>query len=502
ILLQPSIIRLAEDGEAPLMSLYWREWIDREADLDRHLAQVDGSPEPATWQVRYLRQDSGDADPDPRADWEVDFSRRVLLAARSSRRADVLGAAQPVVERARRQQEALLEKAFRSAGVDWTSGPNEAQPKLTVALDLGDDGALTAGVEQEVTLRVTNDGPAALHRLSAWTASENPWLDHKEFYVGRLGPGESRDLTTQVTLHEGYLDEVTPVEVIFRDPVEERLASHTVWARAEAVPLPALSYSLRLFDDGSGRSRGDGDGLPEPGETVDLELTVVNTGGGATSEAFGRLGNRSRSAIDLRQGRLRLGEARDADGAPCPRPEAEGCTRALAPGATASGRFTFALRELPEGASGWELALRVGDNARYDYGAVQRGGFGDYFQIEEPLLLRPGESIDGSARVPPRVRVTRSPELQTSEGHGVLSGVVEDDTGVRDVVVFHGEDKVFFQGGRGAEPALPFSVEPALVPGDNLLTVLARDEQGLKATWSRSVWFSAPDATAMAQPGE
>ena len=120
----------------------------------------------------------------------------------------------------------------------------------------------------------------------------------------------------------------------------------------------------------------------------------------------------------------------------------------------------------------------------------------------ERLLLKPGEAFDGRERVPPRIRVTRSPELETSRSHVVLSGVVEDDEAVRDVLVFHGEDKVFYQGGRGGEPALPFSVEPELEAGDNLLTVLARDDRGLKATWSQAVWLEVPAATAMAQPDE
>jgi carboxyl-terminal processing protease len=502
ILLQPSVVRPGEGDEEPLVSLYWREWTEREADLDRHLAQVDRSLEDATWRVRYLREASEDDEPDPRSDWEVDFSRRVLLAARSARRADVLRSAQPVVEGARRTQEREIVAAFGAVGVDWSEGLNEARPSLEIDLDLGEDGALVAGEEEEIVLRVRNTGAAPLSRLSAWTESENPWLDHKEFYVGRLAPGETRELTTRVTLHEGYLDEIVPVQVHFRDPSERRLSSQTVRVRSKAAPRPAFSYSLRVVDDGTGRSQGDGDGLPEPGEIVDLELTVVNTGDGPSSEAFARLGNKSGRALDLSRGRIRLGESKDAEGAPCPRPEAEGCKRAMAPGSTAVGRFTFTLRELPPESEGWALQLRVGDNARYDYGAVQRGGFGEYFQVEERLLLRPGQPFDGTGRVPPRVRVTRAPELETSSAHVVLSGVVEDDESVRDVLVFHGEDKVFFQGGRGGDPALPFSVEPELKPGANLVTVLARDDQGLKATWSQAVWQDVPAATAMAQPEE
>ena len=42
----------------------------------------------------------------------------------------------------------------------------------------------------------------------------------------------------------------------------------------------------------------------------------------------------------------------------------------------------------------------------------------------------------------------------------IISGVVRDDRGVRDVVIFHGEEKVFFrggsEGGTGCESAASF----------------------------------------------
>ena len=498
ILLQPSVVEPGPDGGEPLVSLYWREWIEREADLDKHLDEVAVTPEPATWQVRYLRQNDDVDGVDAREDWEVDFARRVLLAAGSSRRAEVLRSAQSVVEAARRNQERALVDALQGVGVDWRAGQQGADAGLEVEFDLGDDAALIAGEEEVVYLKVTNTGPDSLTRLAAWTESANPWLDHKEFYVGRLEPGESRRLPVTVDLHAGYLDEVAPMTVHFRAPASEGLDQHTVRVRSHAAPRPALAYRVRVVDDGTGRSQGDGDGVPDAGEIIDLEVTVTNRGDGPSSEAFARLRNRSGRMVDLSRGRLRLGESRDAAGRTCPRPEAEGCSRSIRPGESASGRFTFALRDLESGVDAWQLELQVGDNARYDYGAVQRGGFGEYFQAEERIELRSGEALDGSERIPPTIRVTRVPPLESAEGHVVLSGVVEDDSAVRDVLVFLGEDKVFFQGGRGEEPALPFSVEPSLEPGTNLLTILVRDEQGLKATWSQAIWHEAPVATARA----
>jgi hypothetical protein len=82
--------------------------------------------------------------------------------------------------------------------------------------------------------------------------------------------------------------------------------------------------------------------------------------------------------------------------------------------------------------------------------------------------------------------------------------MVRDDTGVRDVVIFHGDEKIFYQGG-GAENMVPFTAEPGLKPGGNLFVVLARDAQGLTATRSLAVWNPSEAVSSTsgdAQPSE
>ena len=84
-------------------------------------------------------------------------------------------------------------------------------------------------------------------------------------------------------------------------------------------------------------------------------------------------------------------------------------------------------------------------------------------------------------------------------GTAVLSGVVNDDVGVRDVIIFHGDDKVHYQGGGAGIRALPFTVELALTPGANHITVLARDEKGLTDAHSVSVFFDEQGTASFLQ---
>jgi hypothetical protein len=55
-------------------------------------------------------------------------------------------------------------------------------------------------------------------------------------------------------------------------------------------------------------------------------------------------------------------------------------------------------------------------------------------------------------------------------------------------MIYHGEDKIFYQGGGEKGVALPFTVEKQLEPGPHHFYILVRDENGLATTESVHVW--------------
>ena len=90
---------------------------------------------------------------------------------------------------------------------------------------------------------------------------------------------------------------------------------------------------------------------------------------------------------------------------------------------------------------------------------------------------------------PPEIQVTREPDAVVGRSQTVLSGVVKDDQGLEDVIIFHGEDKVFYQGGGESIRSVPFTIDLQLEEGENLLVVLARDSEGLTDIQSLNVFF-------------
>ena len=343
-----------------------------------------------------------------------------------------------------------------------------------------------AGTHENIRLTVTNGGDEPVFQISGVTRSENPWLDQREFYFGTIPPGESRSYEQRLGLHDGYPTTETHVDVDLTDVDRNILATEAVRFRTEGKALPLLSYSLKMFDGRDGQGRGNGNGIPEVGEKVYVKVSVRNEGQGPTQDAFVRLKNRSGRTLDLAQGGFSVGERIDMDGQECEE-FAPGCGPTLAPGETFEGLLEFSLSELPESGA-WEVDLLIGDNRAYDYSVVQQGGFFDFFQQTETLSLSPEAGVDEKIRMPPQIEVTKRPEVVTKDGFVVISGIARSAGKARDIIVYHGEDKIFYEGGGDQATVKPFTVERRLDPGPHSFYILVRDQAGLTSSKSVHVW--------------
>jgi len=69
----------------------------------------------------------------------------------------------------------------------------------------------------------------------------------------------------------------------FRERRQEVMDRVVSWLTAAPQPGPLTHAGQATDDDNSGASSGDGDGLVEPGETIELGLTLANAGDAAAS---------------------------------------------------------------------------------------------------------------------------------------------------------------------------------------------------------------------------
>jgi len=498
--------RAEDDGGAPFALVHWRERISREADLDKHLDHASARMEQPAYSATYLRKADVErkrtGERDLAHDVEVQFARDMVLAAPSARRADMLSAAAPIVARHAKLWDKQIEDAFTAIGIDWSAGPSVKDPNVELTLSVGGDGQLIAGDERDVTVTVTNRGAEPLYRLVAVASSDSGVLDGREFVFGKVGPGQTRSFVHSVHLVDGFPAERSPVKLALRDGGVEPLKTVDLSVDVTARPLPAFSWSWRVLGTNAELAAG---------QELELELTVTNTGDGAAVEPFARLKNQSGRSLDIRRGTVEPGAMVDDAGKACvitkPGIEAgkvvgdmpaqsgrligdapgyaKDCHRSLPAGATWTGRFALDVKDVPE--DGIRFELQVGDGAAYDHAAVVREGFYPYFTQREDVHWQgklPLEPV--STRQPPTITVTRAPTTVAGADHATISGVVRDDHGIADVLVYKGSDKVFFQGGLGGEPlrSVPFTAEVPLDMGVTTLVILATDDEGHTVTRS------------------
>ena len=486
VLLQPSIIRSEKENQSEMISLYWREWLSRESSLDNHLeydSLMDGE---TSFSLRYLLEEKeAGTIIKPEEDWEVIFAQKVLSSARGTDRRSCLKAAKLIVEELERQEDEKIRVAFQEQKIDWSKGENPEKLEAEVSLQYGEDGVLDAGEEEEVHLTIQNTTGQDWTQISAFITSENPSLNHREFYFGKISAGERVSKSVKIQLPLGYGSEKGEVQVHLRDPSGEKQTETSLY-ETKSLKKPMFAVKISV-DDGQSEGaaakgiKGDGDGIPEVGETIALNVEVKNIGSGPAIQPYIRLKNRSRRQIDLIKGTLELGEYQK-DGQSC-EDGAEGCYRRLVAGASETESLLLELREKPDDGA-WSLEVLIGSNLSFDYNTAVLGGFSDYFQLKYNLEIEQDtfESISLQQPVIVLDKINRNGSLLD------LTGYVQDDSGVTDIIIFRGEDKVLYQGETGLNDKIPFALECELEEKNNPFYILTKDNQGLVSSQYLHYW--------------
>lgn len=513
---------------------YLRESDLRSALTNERAAEVE---RPAEVLRYYLsgedRQALREADPQDQENQEEDefllrFSRELLSNAQRAGRREMLEDAQPVLTAARGRELGAAVAELQRLGVNWDEGTDQgaSATRVEVSTSGGDTNTARAGEAFEVRVRVTNEGENPLFRLRAVTKSDNRLFDDRELVFGRLNPGETREWTATLGVcrtRDGEracrLPRDTPfradgIRVEFTEEHGHAPEAAEIRTTVQALPRPVFSYAVHIADD----ERGNGDGLMQRGERGSLYLHVRNTGDGASFETHANLRNLSGRGVLLHAGRFRIdnmapGEERvvqfgfevlsdferndaklevsiiDADlrEASTEKLEVPIAGDGEAPTA-ASGHFVVAdgtvLRASP-GADASVVARVSGGALRLPRTATS-GAFTRVTLAEgEPAWVPSSASGSGSGgqvsivmnRVPPSVGLSGTPDLVTRESSITLRGEAQDDEHVRDMYIFAGARKVFYQSNAdGDNPrSLRYEAPIPLHPGINYVTVFARE---------------------------
>ncbi len=380
-----------------------------------------------------------------RADWEIDMARElaIQLAGEGMTRLEPAAILRTLNRRSEREQSRLT-AALSRLGVDWTAGNDVREARVEVRLD-GGGNPITAGQEGRIRVAVTNHGPGVLYRLLAVSRSDQRALDDRELAFGRVAPGQTVEQTLEFKLPKDTLSRIDDVAFSFHEGGGRPIPTMSSRLEVVALPRPRFAYAVQIDD----KESGNGDGTIQPEERVELVVDIENTGRGSSLSTFATLRSLSGNLVFLRRGREQLDE--------------------VPAGERRQARFEFEIKPgFAEQKARFELAVMDVSLRVY---AVEK--------IDIPL--RPPAGLEGRAatlaiNTPPVLEIEPQPRVVSGD-RVTIRGRAMDENRIRDVYVWVGEDKVFFQPGGGH--SLEFEAEIPLAQGLNFVTVVAEETADL-----------------------
>lgn len=519
-------------------------------------AAAEASPHGDVMELTPEQQEDEDADADPDRfveDYQIRFAKDLLRRAPYPDRARQLEAAKALVSERHQQEEARLQKRLAELGVDWADGQaGRGHPRAVVTVSPPPGKELRAGETMPWTVTVENRGDAPFRRLRAWTlADKNGLLDRREFVFGAVRPGEKRSWTAPVKLPKGMDTRRDEVTLHFEDEGGKAPPDVTTAVAVTEVQKPVFAFSAQV-DDAKG---GNGDGLPQRGETFNLRVDVRNAGPGVSGDkTYVMLKNLGDEKLFIKKGRevigaLKPGEVKTAT------MEVE--LRRGSKSDTSPVRVTIVDEKMDEyvsekldlpvatdepartaahGAVRVEVAdaqLRTGASATAPVIAAARKGavlpvdarFGEFYRVEwqkgryafaaegevKPVkaagTARSGAVAEVWQREPPRIALSPDPlkgapvvdgDTFKLQGSATVPPSADPTARLRDVFVFVNEQKVFFkvQPDTATSSKMDFAADLPLKPGNNVVTVFAREDDEFQSRRSVVVFRRTPQEVA------
>jgi carboxyl-terminal processing protease len=496
-----------------------------------------------------------DANPDVLVeDYQIRFARELLARAPFSDRRRQLEAAKGFVAERRTEEDARLKARLAELGVDWSSGAPQGTPRAVVTVSPPPGKRHLAGETVPWTVTVENKGDGPFRQLRAWTiVDKDPMLDRREFVFGLVRPGEKRSWTVPVKLPRGMDSRYDEVKLHFADEGANAPPDVSTSFNVVEDVRPIFAFSTQIEDDAG----GNGDGLAQRGENLVLRVDVKNEGKGASADkTYVSLKNLGDEKVFIKKGRavlgsLRPGEVKSAllelevkkglkpDTMPLrvmvvdekldeyvserleipvapestPRSPARGAVRVTAQQALLRAGASAGSPLIATAKRGTVLPVlgRAGEFVKVEW---QKGrmGFARAPEVERTGARSAGAAVEVWQREPPRITLTPDP------AHG--ASVVESDkirlqgsayvpdgppgatTRLRDVFIFANEQKVFFKvvPATGAATRMDFAADVPLKPGNNVITVFAREDEEFQTR--RTVYVNRRGAAEVAQGGK
>ena len=522
----------------------------REKDLKKHLDESSKLELPFE-KIKYLLLVENDGEeeeqqkdedyyklPDLTKDTHVQIAKELIHNTTSYQRDEILNQLSPIIKDLKRKEMEKISSALSSFGIDWSAGNPLSPPKTTVSVLLTPSTRIVkAGEEITIEVNVVNNSEGTLFQLRGITESKNPLFDKHEFLLGKIDKGMTKKYAKTIKIPQSTLNRKDIFTVKFTDlngyAPEEIKGTISI----EALPRPIFAYSYQIIDEGEGL-KGNGDGMIQKGEIVDLALLIKNVGQGRSEKNIFALRNLSDKEVFIEKAQTELGE--------------------LLPGKSKSVKLKLTARETlsadnfsvditiadttfgtrisdkmefhvdqnntTDAAQSTIKALMVKKNhapvyngksdsapiiAYVDKGTILNADkeTQTWFRVNMPedrfgwissknVKTKNIDDFDSQKlpelflqNVPPIIELNmqNTQDILDLE-HLVLSGTIKDDNKVKYVYILANNDKVFYKSNKDASkkdsPELSFTCDIPLEEGPNTISIVTQDDQDLQSSKS------------------
>ncbi|MGB0680797.1 MAG: peptidase S41, partial [Polyangiales bacterium] len=474
------------------------------------------------------------------AEFLTRFSQKLLSKVSSSARPRMLSQAKDVVAAVAAEEMAKAKAELQRLGIDWGAGDDKAATDLDVKVHTSaKDNRVQAGAPFSLDVEVHNRGRHPVYQLRATTESDFGLFNGRELVFGRIDPGQTRRWSTTLgvcrdgddvakkrtkkkearcLLPKDLPDRADGIRIKFSEAHDRVPPVSEIRTQIDALPRPQFAYALQVADD----LKGNGDGAVQRGEQVSVYLRVRNLGPGVAEEAQANLRNLSGRGVLLKDGRFSLNAMQRGDERlvrftfevlpDFARQEAKLevtlSDATLRESVTEKIRVPLAERAAVPKAHKTSVVLKAGtpllegprptaDTIAKADGAIKLRAFaklGGFLRLDvgkgQPAwaaasAVQSGGKARGRLRfvlnhMPPQLEVDHGDQLVTRGSHLRLQGKAEDDQRVRDLYIFVGARKVFYQANREqTRHKATFRTEVPLQKGINYITVFARESSDI-----------------------
>lgn len=170
------------------------------------------------------------------------------------------------------------------------------------------NSVLDAAETASLMINLQNSGKGSAFDVSLLLSSDNPYLDLKgTTEIGEIAPNDSQLISIPINLRIDAPDGITNIAIQTKEKRGYDARPVQIQIPVRHLDKPALSFaSFALNDATSGMANGNGNGIVENGETVEITAFLKNTGVGASLNTVVNLNSVSQGA-EIRQGKVLLG---------------------------------------------------------------------------------------------------------------------------------------------------------------------------------------------------